>query len=59
MFEGLHVLANGNAARLYAMLHQRGHRSHPEANGGRTLLMMQRIEKHGSAGCNPADGEIL
>ena len=64
VFEGLHVLANGNSARLYAMLHPRGHRSHPGANSGRTLLMMQRIEEYGSAGsnpagCNPAGGEIL
>lgn len=54
VFEGLHVLANGHAARLYALLHPYGHQSHPEANGGRTLLMMQRIEEYGSAGCAPA-----
>ena len=48
VFEGLHVLANGYAARLYAMLHPKGHESHPEANGGRTLLMMQKIEEGGS-----------
>ncbi len=51
VFEGLQVLSNGNAARLYAMLHQHGHNSHPDANGGRTLLMMQKIEEFGSAGC--------
>ena len=54
IFEGLHMLADGNSARLYAMLHPRGHRSHPEANGWRTLLMMQKIEEYGSAGCAPA-----
>jgi hypothetical protein len=48
VFEGLHVLANGYAARLYAMLHPHGHNSHPDANGGRTLLMMQKIEVGGS-----------
>lgn len=47
VFEGLHVLAGGIAARLYAMLHAHGHRSHPGANGGRTLLMMQKIEEGG------------
>ena len=51
VFEALHVLTNGNAARLYAMLHPHGHKSHPDANGGRTLLMMQKIEEYGSAGC--------
>jgi hypothetical protein len=48
VFEGLHVLANGYAARLYAMLHPHGHKSHPDANGGRTLLIMQKIEEGGS-----------
>lgn len=48
VFEGLHVLANGNAALLYALLHPKGRNSHPEANGGRTLLYMQKIEEGGS-----------
>ncbi len=53
VFESLHVLASGNAARLYAMLHTHGHKSHPDANGGRTLLMMQKIEEYGSLGSAP------
>ncbi|MDA8153152.1 MAG: hypothetical protein M0003_10650 [Acidithiobacillus sp.] len=58
MFEGLHMLADGHAARLYAMLHPHGRHSHHEANGGRTMLMMQKIEEYGSAGCGtgPEDG---
>jgi hypothetical protein len=51
VFEVLHVLANGNAARLYAMLHPHEHNNHPAANGGRTILMMQKIEESGSTGC--------
>jgi hypothetical protein len=52
VFEGLHTLANGNADRLYALLHSEGHKSHPEANAGRTLLLMHKIATYGSA-CDP------
>lgn len=55
VFEGLHVLANGQAARLYAMLRPKVRESHPNANGGRTMPMMQKIEAYGSAGCAPAE----
>lgn len=47
-FEGLHVLANGIPERLYAMLHAKGSQSHPGANAGRTMLMLQRIAEHGA-----------
>lgn len=48
VFEALHVLAANNPEKLYSMVHARGLLDHPEANAGKTFLMIEKISNNGA-----------
>ncbi len=56
IFEALHILANGNPERLFSMLHKHSIKNHPEANPGRTYLLIRKIAEFGVAGAEEFTG---
>jgi hypothetical protein len=51
IFEALHILTENNPERLYSILHAKGRLDHPEANAGKTFLMIKKISDSGAQIC--------
>jgi len=49
LFEALHVLADGIPERLYVLLHPCGSTEHPEANPGKTMLVISSVSDQGAS----------
>ncbi len=48
LFEALHVLSDNIPERIFALLHPCGSIDHPEANPGKTMLMLQSVASSGA-----------